>query len=349
MRSRGRFRAVRNAVTAERVDSTRAVPAALLAFGVAALLAASGAQAATVTIGSPTLSGIPPKTIDSPSTLVGTASPRPDAKLTSPISGRIVRWRISGASGGPFRLRVMTPGEGLLYVGGATSTPQTPSGTGVEVFPTSLPISAGQTIGIDNANASDQVGLRFMPSAGVASWTPPLPPGLGIPATGFMPDTELALNADVQPEPTIASVSPAAGSIAGANDVTIFGSDFEGATAVEFGLVPALSFSVQTDSRILAIVPPGTKPGPVDVSVTTLAGMTGALPPDRYTYTACVVPKLKHRSLKAAKELLRRKECRPGQVTRAYGAKKSARVVRQGDKPKTILPPGSKVGIRLAG
>ncbi|MBK5218881.1 MAG: IPT/TIG domain-containing protein [Thermoleophilia bacterium] len=188
-----------------------------------------------------------------------------------------------------------------------------------------------------------------MPGAGVASWTPPLPPGLGIPATGSMPDTELALNADVQPEPTIASVTPAAGSIAGGSEVTILGSDFSGATAVRFGLVPALSFSVLTDTRILAISPPGSKPGPVDAVVTTPAGTTGALPPDRYTYTACVVPKLKHRSLKAAKKLLRRRECRPGRVTRAYGAKKSARVVRQGHKPKSILPPGSKVSIRIAG
>jgi hypothetical protein len=316
---------------------------------VAALLAASGAEAATITIGTPTRSGISPKMIGSPSTLVGTASPQEGATLTSPISGRIVRWRIAGASGGPFRLRVMTPREGLLYSGGLMSAPQTPSGTGVEVFPASLPITAGQTIGLDNANASDQVGLGFMPGAAVASWTPPLPPGLGIPASSVMPDTELALNADVQPEPTIAGVTPAVGSIAAVNDVTIFGSDFEGATAVKFGLVPALNFTVMTDNRILAIVPPGTKPGPVDVSVTTLAGTTGALPPDRYTYVACVVPKLKHRSLKATKELLRRKECRPGHVTRAYGAKKSARVVRQGHKPKTILPPGSKVSIRLAG
>ena len=349
MRGRGRFRAVGNAITAERVDSTRALPAALLALAAAALLAASGAQAATVTIGSPTRSGAPPTTIGSASTLVATASPQEGATLTSPISGRIVRWRITGASGGPFRLRVMKPGGTLFYSGGPASSPQIPSGTGVEVFPTSLPIRAGETIGLDNTNASDRVGLGFMPGAAVASWTPPLPPGLGIPASSVMPDTELALNADVQPEPTIAGVTPAVGSIAGVNDVAIFGSDFEGATAVEFGLVPALSFTVLTDNRILAIVPPGTKPGPVDVSVTTLAGMTGALSPDRYTYTACVVPKLKHRSLKAAKRLLRRKECRPGHVTRAYGAKKSARVVRQGHKPKTILPPGSKVSIRLAG
>lgn len=349
MRGRGRFRAVGNAITAERVDATRGGVAALLAFGAATLLAAAGAQAATITIGIPTRSGILPKTIGSPSTLVGTASPQEGGKLISPINGRIVRWRIIGASGGPFRLRVMDPGEGLFYGGGPMSAPQTPSGTGVEVFPTSLPISAGQTIGLDNTNASDQVGLGFMPGAGVASWTPPLPPGLGIPATGFMADTELAVNADVQPEPTIASVTPAAGSISGVNEVTIFGSDFQGATAVKFDLVPALNFTVMTDNRILAIAPPGTKPGPVDVSVTTLAGTTGALPPDRYTYVACVVPKLKRRSLKAAKELLRRKECLPGAVTRAYGAKKSARVVGQGSKPKTILPPGSKVTIRLAG
>lgn len=116
-----------------------------------------------------------------------------------------------------------------------------------------------------------------------------------------------------------------------------------------FDSTPALVFSVVSDSLIIAKAPPSDKPGIVDISVTTAAGTTGALPPDRYAYLACVVPKLKHRALKPAKELLRRKACRPGKVIRAPGAKKSARIVRQGHKPKTILPPGSKVSIRLAG
>jgi hypothetical protein len=38
-----------------------------------------------------------------------------------------------------------------------------------------------------------------------------------------------------------------------------------------------------------------------------------------------------------------KKECRPGKVSRA------ARVIKQGKRPQTALPPGAKVSIRLGG
>ncbi len=84
--------------------------------------------------------------------------PDPGANLTSPITGTIVRWRIMDGSGGPYRLRVLTPGSATAYTGGAASDPETPAGTGVETFITNLPIQAGQTIGLDNTNPSDGIG-----------------------------------------------------------------------------------------------------------------------------------------------------------------------------------------------
>ena len=161
----------------------------------------------------------------------------------------------------------------------------------------------------------------------------------------------LAASAFALPEagPVITNVQPPKGSIVGGTRVTIFGHDFTGATAVTFGLVPATSYTVESDTDIVALVPPRSKPGPVDVAVTTPVETTGALAPDQFDYLACVVPKLKHRELKAAKEALRKKECRPGKVSRAPGAGKSAKVIKQGQRPKTVLPPGSKVNVKLGG
>lgn len=322
--------------------------AVLLAVSTLGLLATTTVQASTVTVGSPLTASFTPREVPGPATVVNSALPESGVNVTSPITGTIVRWRLAAASGTAFRLRVLGVQGGSFYTGGLSSSPESYSGSGVQTFTTSLPIKAGETVGLDTASAADKIGGATVAGASFAYWAPPLPAGIGIPASGSESNAELAFNADVQPPPGITLVSPPKGSITGGKEVAIIGNDFTGVTAVRFGLVPALSFKVQSDSSILAVAPSQSKPGPVDVSVTTPAGITGALPSDRFTYTACVVPKLKHRDLKAAKEVLRKKECRPGKVTRRPGSGKSARVVRQGQRPKTILPPGAKVSIKLA-
>ena len=70
--------------------------------------------------------------------------------------------------------------------------------------------------------------------------------------------------------PTVAAVSPTSGSQDGGNVVTITGTSFTGATAVDFGTTPATNFIVVNDATIAADSPPGT--GTVDVTVTTPAG-----------------------------------------------------------------------------
>ena len=75
--------------------------------------------------------------------------------------------------------------------------------------------------------------------------------------------------------PDVASVSPANGSLAGGTSVVINGSNFTGATAVKFGPSHALSFTVDSDTQITAVSPPGL--GTVDVTVTTPHGHLGGL------------------------------------------------------------------------
>ena len=83
------------------------------------------------------------------------------AKVTSPVTGTIVCWRITDATGGPFRLRVLTPDGGNTYTGVRTSAPQTPTGIATQSFATNLSIRAGQAIGLDDSIAGDQFGYRL--------------------------------------------------------------------------------------------------------------------------------------------------------------------------------------------
>jgi hypothetical protein len=91
---------------------------------------------------------------------------------------------------------------------------------------------------------------------------------------------------------SVASVSglgTTTGSTAGGTSVTITGSNFTGATAVMFGLVPAASFTVVSGTQITAVSPPQAA-GTVDIIVTTYAGTSAAGSSDRFTYTAAAVP-----------------------------------------------------------
>ncbi|MBA3721428.1 MAG: IPT/TIG domain-containing protein [Parachlamydiaceae bacterium] len=83
--------------------------------------------------------------------------------------------------------------------------------------------------------------------------------------------------------PVITSVSPSKGSVTGGNIVTINGSGFTGASAINFGFRPA-TFTVITDNSISAIAPQGTS-GTVDISVIVSGKTSAKTRADFYTYT----------------------------------------------------------------
>jgi hypothetical protein len=83
--------------------------------------------------------------------------------------------------------------------------------------------------------------------------------------------------------PTVTGVSPSTGTVNGGTTVTITGSDFTGATAVDFGDGVAPAFHVDSSTQITATSPPGS--GSVEVVVTTPGGTSTPNPPaDQFTY-----------------------------------------------------------------
>lgn len=317
------------------------------AISLTALCLAGTAQAAPVTIGSPLVGPFAPTGPNgTEATLLNLAPEDPLARATSPVSGAIVRWHLLGAEGGPFTLRVLRPAGGTAYTAVRSSAPVTASSPGLATFSTALPIQAGDTIGLDIVKGIN-LGVRFTPLASVAIWMPPLTEGSTQGFTESQAGGEYGFNAEVQPVPAVTGVSPGSGSLKGGSAVTISGTDFAAVSGVSFGGVPATSFSVASEGQLTAVAPAGT-PGTTGITVTTVAGASPASAVSAFTYTACVVPKLKDKHLKAAKKKLRKAGCKVGKVKRKTGVSaKAGEVVKQSRDPGGKLPPGAKINLTL--
>jgi hypothetical protein len=308
-------------------------------------LLATSAQATPITVGSPLIGEFTSGEVGAEATAFNQTLVEPGAHVTSPVNGVIVSWRIVGATG-PFKLRVLRPTGGTTYTAVGTSATETPPFPGLITFATSLPIRAGDTVGIDTLETSKIGALKAL-GAGVGAWSPPLADGMTKPFLGVEPNIEFGFNASVQPAPAITSVSPNSGSLKGKTNVTIVGSDFVSVSAVSFGGVPATSFAVDSEGQISAVSPAG-KNGATDIAVTTIAGTSAATTADQFTYTACVVPKLKGKKLKGTKKRLRNADCKIGKVKKIEGATaKTGKVVKQNPKPGKVLAPGAKIKVTL--
>jgi IPT/TIG domain/PASTA domain len=322
--------------------------AAVLVASAMALFAATAAQARTVSVGSVLPPGAVPKPFKTVQTFFNTALPEKGANLVSPVDGAIVRWRMQEAKGGPFYLRVLRPNGSGGYTAVGTSTPAVPAGPGLQTFTANIAIKAGDLIGVDPSNPSDEIGVAAAAGANYGFIFPPPPEGATVAPSGGESGQEIALSAEVQPAPAITSISPGSGSIVGGTKVTITGTDFTGASEVRFGSIAATSFTVTSETEIAAVAPPSKKAGPVDVSVTTLAGTSATVRNDRFTYRACVVPNLKKNKLKAAKKRLRNAGCKLGRVKKLNGVSAATgKVVKQSPKPRKVRVPGTKVNVTL--
>jgi hypothetical protein len=325
------------------------------------LVLASSAQAATITVGTPltgTFGAIPFGTAQT-----GFNRQVPSGNATSPVDGVIVGWNLIDGGGGPFYLRVLNPVGTTEYTGVGKSGPATPTTTGIEHFPTDLPIKAGQTVAVDRTNEGDVIGTA---AAGGGEYGFYEGTALGEGQTAAFnsggPGAVLGFNAEVQPAPTITLLGTTSGPTAGGTSVTIAGTNFLEVQSVKFGSTAA-PFLVNSEGQITASAPAASA-GSVPVTVTAFAGTATA--PQQFTYMAptpaptpapapvtsvaptCKVPNLLEKKLKAAKKALLARDCKLGTVTKGKGVTaKTGKVVKQGAKAGAVKKAGSKVSVKL--
>ena len=100
-------------------------------------------------------------------------------------------------------------------------------------------------------------------------------------------EVELTIT-DSVPEPTIASISPDSGPLAGGTAVTITGTNFTAAAAATIGGQPLANPAVTVPDTITGTTPPGAAAGAVDVVVNDAGGE--ATLPEGFTYEEDVGP-----------------------------------------------------------
>ena len=271
--------------------------------------------------------------------------------VVPPGGAKIVSWSTNAApgTGQMMTLKVFRQVSGFTYKVVGHDGPHQLTPGAVNTFQTDIPVEPGDVIGNNDDNASETPNACVFSAPGDSNLNPisesNLADGASAEFSSIEPESRLNDTALVVLAPGIASISPASGSIAGGTPVTIAGHDFTAASAVSFGGISAKSFTVDSETQITASAPQNAKPGAVDTSVTTPLGTSGASAADRFTYTACVVPRLNGKKLKAAGEKLKKAGCRLGKIK---GNKhKSATVAKQSPRSGVVLPPGSKVNVKL--
>ncbi len=143
--------------------------------------------------------------------------------------------------------------------------------------------------------------------------------------------------------PSIQSVEPDAGDVAGGTFVAITGSGFATGATVNFGAVAATDVTVLSGNRLTAVAPAGSA-GSLDVTVTTAAGTSSATTTDLFAYGVPTVTGLTPSAGPSA----------GGTVTTitgtgfvpdatvSFGATQATSVdVESGTKIVTVTPPGS--------
>lgn len=313
--------------------------AAMLAIGTAPT------NASPVTVGHPFGGAFVPVEATQAVTVANLWLTNSGALSTSPVTGAVITLRLFHPNG-TFRLRVVHPNGG-----GYTATESSPFFTAasdsIQSIPVAVPIQAGDAIGLDLSPGAKLNAEVEKTGALTALWSPPLPDGDAMPPSETTNEIEFGYNAVVLPAPTLASITPAAGPISGGTTVTITGTDFFQVTGVKFGGVRAKTFTQGFNGVMTAVAPPH-RAGSADVTVTTVAGTTSLGAADKFTYEACVVPKLNGKKLKAAKTNLKKADCKLGKVTHRKGVtSKTGKVVKQSPKPGRQLAPGSKVKVTL--
>jgi hypothetical protein len=184
-------------------------------------------------------------------------------------------------------LGAISPADKFTYV------QPPPAPTVAKVEPTSGPAAGGTSVTITGTNLANAGSVKFG-SNNAASYTvnsatsitAVSPPGAG--TVDVTVTTGGGTSATSEADrftygPTVAGVEPNHGSPGGGTTVTITGTGFTGATAVNFGATSAKSFTVTSATSMTAVSPKGK--GTVDVTVTTPAGTSPTSTADQFTFS----------------------------------------------------------------
>ncbi|HTW42549.1 MAG TPA: IPT/TIG domain-containing protein [Solirubrobacteraceae bacterium] len=152
----------------------------------------------------------------------------------------------------------------------------------------------GTTVRITGANFNDVSAVNFGSASArsftvgsESSITAVSPPGTGtvdVTVTTAQGESTTSTADRFSYGPAVTSLSPDSGLPSGGTPVHITGAGFEGATAVDFGAVAATSFTVNSDTSITAVSPPGVDT--VDVTVSTPRGATPTSGGDHFGYAS---------------------------------------------------------------
>lgn len=315
---------------------------------VLAVLAGPSSASALVTVGQTSSSGLVECTETSPFDELQTSISSGNSYVV-PTSGVLTSWTTFGGpvAGQTLGLKVFHPQGGVSYKVVAHDGPHPLTANAFNTFPVSIAVQTGDVVGTFVPENSDSACVFETPSAGdVIGYRE------GNNADGAIFDleatysgTRVNLSATLLPPPTIASISPATGPIAGTS-VVIAGANFTSVQGVSFGSVPASSFTVNSEGQITAVAPPSATLASVPVTVTTIAGSASSA--QAFAYQGCLVPSLTGKKLKAAKKKAKKANCKIGKVKKLGDATtKTGKVSKQSPKPGKVLAPGSKINVKL--
>ena len=247
------------------------VPAPVVAFGDDTNLTVTsppGAAAGTVNVTVTTGAGTSPVSKADHFVYEVAGAPAPAVSGISPNTGSaaggdnvtITGRGFTGVTGARFG-QVLAPSVVLADDTTLTvTTPEAPAAGTVDVTVTTgagtSPVSAADHFTYEAAT---------VPSASAAAPAVPVPPAAA-------------------ETPAVTGISPARGLVAGGANVTVIGSGFNGATAVNFGQVPAPDVAVASNTKLTVTSPQAAAAGAVDVTVTTTAGTSPTSPADLFTY-----------------------------------------------------------------
>ena len=196
---------------------------------------------------------------------------------------------------GPGGTSATVPADQFTYV--AASGPQV---TGIN--PNSGTSAGGDTVVITGSGFTGATAVNFDNSAtpppavnSDAQITVTSPPGTStVDVTVTTPSGTSPTSAADQftyvGGPQVTGVNPNSGTSAGGDTVVITGSGFTGATGVDFDITAAPPPTVNSDTQITVISPPGTST--VDVTVTTPSGTSPISAADQFTYVAASGPQV---------------------------------------------------------